>query len=163
MLGLLAAAAMLAVAACDAPLGAQPVPDEVVAASSAGLVTSAEISGDARLLTLAGGEELLIPLDATELYGLPDEGELILFGRDGPANSDTDTWFASFSEQGSGCYELPANGEVRGDRLATSLGFSVPLSDEWNETAHVFVDSPAVGFCLNESGQAWRAYPGSSN
>jgi hypothetical protein len=153
---------LLAATACDTPLGVQSVPDEVVAPSSAGLITSAETRGDVHLVMLATGEELRVPVGATELYGLPGPGRVILFGSGGPATSDTDTWFAVLSQYGSGCYELPANGEVRGDRLATSLGFSVPLSDEWNETEDRFVDSPAVGFCQNDQGEAWRARPGSS-
>lgn len=158
-LGLAAATALLA-AACDVPLGAQPVPDDVVAPSVVGLITSAEIRGDVRLLTLATGEELQVPMNATELYGLPGPDKLILIGTGGPAESDSDTWFAVFSEQGPDCYELPANGEVRGKWLATSFGFAVLLSDEWDETERRFINSPQVGFCLDEEGEAWRAYPG---
>jgi hypothetical protein len=158
-LGLAAATALLA-AACDIPLGAQPVPDDVVAPSVVGLITSAVTRGDARLVTLATGEELRVPVNATELYGLPGPEKLILIGTGGPAKSDSDTWLAVFSEQGAGCYRLPANGEVRGKWLATSLGFAVLLSDEWDETERRFFNSPEVGFCLNEEGEAWRAYPG---
>ena len=158
---LLVLAVVVVSTACQTPLGAQPVPDEVATPSVVGVISSREIRDDGRLLTLATGVELLLPFDATELYGLAGEEKLIVFGTGGPAVSESNTWYAVFSERGSGCYEMPANGEVRGERLATSLGFSVPLSAEWTESEDVFVNSPQVGFCLNESGEATSAYPGS--
>lgn len=159
----LLAVGWLAVAstACDTPLGAQPVPDEIANPTAVGVISAREIGDDGRMLTLSTGEELLLPFDATELYGLAEEGKLIIFGTGGPAESESDTWYAVFTERGSDCYDMPANGEVRGDRLATSLGFSVSLSTRWSEPEDVFINSPPVGFCLDESGEATSAYPSS--
>lgn len=47
--------------------------------------------------------------------------------------------------------------------MATSFGFSLPLSQEWSETDESFVNLPPVGFCLDESGEVVSAYPGSDS
>jgi hypothetical protein len=56
------------------------------------------------------------------------------------------------------CFYIPANGEVRGERMALSEGFSLPLSDHWDEPETTFVQSPVVGFCLDDSGTVVRPY-----
>ncbi len=104
-----------------------------------------------------------LPLDATDLTGQPNDGELVIVGTGGTAESSIGVWFAAVRAYSSGCFELPANGEVRSGRMATSFGFSLPLSEAWSETDESFINLPPVGFCLDESGEVVSAYPGSDS
>jgi hypothetical protein len=42
--------------------------------------------------------------------------------------------------------------------MALSEGFSLALSDEWDQPETTFVQSPVVGFCLDDSGTVVRPY-----
>lgn len=157
--GLLAAiGSMLMLFGCDTPLGAVDVPDSVAMPTSIGVMKEAGVSNAGASVTLEDGQHLLIPRGAVELTGAPNVGELLITGSGREANPDGGPWYASIPRSGSGCFLIAANGEVRGDRLALSLGFSVPLSDRWDETETRFVESPSVGFCLDAEGRAVRPY-----
>ena len=116
------AATLLAALAtgCDTPLGAPTVPDDVVAPTTVGLIAKAEQQDDGVLLTLENGESVLLAPDATDLTGQPNDGELVIIGTGAPAESRSDVWYAALRSYSSGCFQLTANGEVRGDRMATS-------------------------------------------
>jgi hypothetical protein len=148
---------------CDQPLGAPTVPTDVVAPTTVGMIAKSEQRDDGILLTLENGETVVLPPDATDLTGQPNDGELVIVGTGGPAESSSGVWFAAVRAYSSGCFELTANGEVRGDRMATSFGFSLPLSEDWSETDRSFVNLPPVGFCLDESGEVVGTYPGSDS
>lgn len=75
-----------------------------------------------------------------------------------PAAPDGGVWYASLPALPSGCYRIVANGEIRGDRMALSNGFSLPLSDAWDDPDRRFVSSPVRGFCLDDEGAAMRPY-----
>lgn len=138
---------------------ADEVPTEVAEPSVIGVIEDYEQRGDGAFLELDTGETVLIPPRSRELTGPVETGRLLIVGEGRPPADDGDQWFASIRASPSGCFPIAANGEVRGDRLVLSEGFSVALSEEWDETEARFVDSPPVGFCLNSSGEAvgvWR-------
>ena len=137
---------------------ATEVPAAVTEPSVIGVIEVYEQTSDGALLTLEGGETVLLPPGSRELTGPVETGRLLIVGEGGPGPLAGDWWYSSLRRWPSGCFEIASNGEVRGERLALSEGFSVPLSDEWNETEVRFVDSPAVGFCLDSSGEAVRTY-----
>lgn len=153
--GALAGAFLLA--ACEQPLGAADVPEDVVEPATIGVVADLERGDDGALTTLGDGREVLIPNGAKELSGPAEEGALLIVGRGGPAGSDEAVWYASLQSGPSGCYWIAANGEVRGQRMALSEGFSLPLSDDWAEAETVFINSPTVEFCLDASGAVVRS------
>jgi hypothetical protein len=145
--------------ACDPPLGAPVVPDDVVVPTTIGVIVTSEQTDDGRLVTLEDGGTALLPNAATDLTGPAADGRLLIVGEGGPAAPDGGVWYAAVPMRPSGCFVLSrANGEVRGDRMALSEGFSLPLSDEWTEAETSFVQSPPVGFCLDESGAVVRPY-----
>ena len=146
----------LVAAGCDVPLGAPDVPDEVVAPSTVGVITDLAQQDDGVLATLDDGSTVLLPIGARDLIGGPEIGRLLIVGEGGPAESTEGVWYAALRALPSGCFDLPVNGEVRGERMALSVGFSLPLSDTWSETETRFVNSPPVGFCLDESGAVVR-------
>lgn len=143
---------------CDPPLGAPSVPEDVVVPATIGVIATSEQQGDGRLVTLEGDSTVLLPNGATDLTGPAADGRLLIVGEGGPAAPDGGVWYAAVRALPSGCFDLPANGEVRGDRMALSLGFSLPLDDEWDETETTFVETPVVGFCLDDSGTVVRPY-----
>jgi len=145
---------------CRDPLGAPGVPDEAAFPSVIGIVKGLEREPDGVLVELADGSSVLVPNGANDLTGSIELGRLVFYGESGLAGDNDGPWFAAIRSLPSGCYRVPVNGEVRDDRLALSLGFSVPLSEEWpeNETETRFVNSPPVGFCLNEAGEADGTY-----
>jgi hypothetical protein len=146
------------VVGCNPPLGAAGVPDDVVAPTTIGVIATSEQQDDGRLVTLEDGTAVLLPNGATDLTGPPADGRLLIVGEGRPAAPDGGVWYAAVAALPSGCFDLPANGEVRDDRMALSEGFSLPLSDEWDETETTFVNTPVVGFCLDDSGAVVRPY-----
>lgn len=150
----------LIVMACDPdrPLGAPTVPDEVVVPLIIGVIASSEQTDDGRLVTLDDGGTVLLPNAATDLTGPAADGRVLIVGEGRPAAPDGGVWYAAVHALPSGCFDLAANGEVRGDRMALSLGFSLPLGDDWDEAETNFVESPPVGFCLDGSGAVVRPY-----
>lgn len=145
-------------AACNPPLGAPTVPEDVVTPTTIGIISTSEQRDDGRLVTLRDGSGLLIPIGATDLTGPAADGRLLIMGEGSPAAPEGGVWYAAVRALPSGCFDLPANGEVRGDRMALSLGFSLPLNDEWDETTETFVETPVVGFCLDAEGTVVRPY-----
>jgi hypothetical protein len=149
----------LGVTACQFPLGAPQVPDDVAIPDTIGIIASSQQEDDGRLVTLEDGTRVLLPNDATDLTGPAADGRLLIIGQGGPAAPDGGVWYAAVPLRPSGCFILSrANGEIRGDRLALSLGFSLPLSDQWDESETTFVQSPPVGFCLDDAGTVVRPY-----
>lgn len=148
------------VTACDPdrPLGAPTVPDEVVVPLIIGVIAAIDQEAEGALVTLEDGATVLLPNGARDLTGQAEVDELLIVGGGRPADSDGGVWYASVRALPSGCFDLPANGEVRGDRMALSLGFSLPLSEDWVEAETTFVESPPVGFCLDDSGAVVRPY-----
>lgn len=142
--------------ACDQPLGAADIPDHVVEPETIGVVASLDRRDEGALATMDDGREVLIPNGARELTGPAEESALLIVGTGGPAGSDDGVWYASLRSEPSGCYWIAANGEVRGQRMALSEGFSLPLSDEWGEAETVFINSPTVEFCVDASGAVVR-------
>lgn len=151
-----ALAGALLLSACDQPFGAANVPEHVVEPATIGVVASLARRDDGALATMADGSEVLIPNGARELTGPAEESALLIVGTGGPAESDDGVWYASLRSGPSGCYWIAANGEVRGQRLALSAGFSLPLSDQWDEAETVFINSPTVEFCVDASGAVVR-------
>lgn len=143
-------------AACDQPLGAADVPEDVVEPATVGVVANLERRDEGALATMDDGREVPIPSGATELAGPAEERALLIVGMGGPAGSDDGVWYASLRPGPSGCYWIAANGEVRGQRMALSDGFSLPLSDQWDESETVFINSPTVEFCVDASGAVVR-------
>lgn len=148
----------LVMAGCDTPLGAPAVPDEVAVPITIGMIATSEQRDEGRLVTLEAGSTVLLPNAATDLTGPAADGRLLIVGEGRPAAPDGGVWYAAVPVLPSGCFDLAANGEIRGDRMALSLGFSLPLSDDWDETETTFVELPPVGFCLDESGAVVRPY-----
>jgi hypothetical protein len=146
---------------CDPPLGAPPVPDEVAIPTTTGLIARSEQRDDGRLVTLEDGSSVLLPNGATDLTGPAADGRLLIVGDGRPAAPDGGVWYAAVPSWPSGCFYLDANGQVRSDRMALSLGFSLPLSDEWEEAETTFVQSPVVGFCLDNAGAVVGTYSSS--
>ena len=140
---------------CDL-LGTAEVPDEVATPSVVGVIESRDRQADGTHIELRDGTTLVIPNGATVIAGVAEERELLIYGEDGIPGRSEGPWYAAVSRLSSGCYDVPVNGEVRGDRMALSYGFSLPLSDEWSETETEFIQSPPVGFCLDESGAVTR-------
>lgn len=154
----LAGFAALGVAACQLPLGAPQVPDDVAIPATIGIIASSQQSDDGRLVTLEDGSRILLPNDATELTGPAADGRLLITGGGKPAAPGGGVWYAAVPRWSSDCLYLAANGEVRGDRMALSLGFSLPLSNQWSEAETIFVETPSVGFCLDDAGAVVRPY-----
>ena len=160
LMGLALPVALLSTA-CDPPLGAPPVPDEVAIPATIGLIAESEQRDDGRLVTLEDGTRVLLPNGGTDLTGPAADGRLLVVGEGRPPAPDGGVWYAAVPSWPSGCFYLDANGEVRGDRMALSLGFSLPLSDAWSETETTFVQSPVVGFCLDRTGAVVGTYSNS--
>lgn len=159
MRGMLAAiVSTLVLFGCDTPLGAVDVPDSVAIPTSIGVMREVVFPRTGASITLEDGETVEIAHGASELTGPLNEGALLIAGHGGPADKQGAGWYASVPARSPDCYFVSVNGEVRGDRLALSLGFSVPLSARWDETETRFVESPSVGFCLDEEGRAVRPY-----
>jgi len=150
----------LAVTAChpDRPLGAPGVPDDVVVPITIGMIAAIDQEAEGARVTFEDGETVLLPNGARDLTGQAEVDELLIVGEGRPAAPDGGVWYAAVRALPSGCFRLSANGEVRGDRMAFSLGFSLPLSDDWDETETTFVELPPVGFCLDDSGAVVRPY-----
>ena len=151
-----ALAGALLLSACDQPLGAADVPEDVVEPATIGVVASLARRDEGALATMDDSREVLIPNGAKELTGPAEEGALLIVGMGGPAESDDAVWYASLRSGPSGCYWIAANGEVRGQRMALSEGFSLPLSDQWGEAETVFINSPTIEFCIDASGAVVR-------
>jgi hypothetical protein len=134
------------------------VPDEVAIPDTIGIVSSIDQEPEGARVTLEDGATVLLPNGSRDLTGAAEVGRLLIVGEGRPADPDGGVWYAAVRAFPSGCFDLPGNGEVRGDRMALSLGFSLPLSDDWDETETTFVESPSVGFCLDESGAVVRPY-----
>lgn len=146
----------LVVTACQLPLGAPQAPDEVVVPTTIGLIATSEQEDDGRLVILEDGSRVLLPNGAADLTGPAADGRLLILGQGGPRAPDGGVWYAAVRALPSECFDLPANGVVRGDRMALSLGFSLELNDEWDEAETTFVETPVVGFCLDDSGTVVR-------
>jgi hypothetical protein len=131
------------------------VPDDVARPSVIGIVTDITQQRDGVLVGFEGGGTHLVPIGAAELTGTIEEGRLLIYG-DEPRPNGPSPWFAAVRGDPSGCFRVPVNGEIRDNRLALSLGFSVALSEDWDEAGESFVEAPPVGFCLNERGEAVR-------
>lgn len=159
----LAVVATFLLVACETPLFAESVPDDAVIPSVVGIIVDSEQRGADRVVTVTGGDQVTLTTDAIALGGATADGNLLIAGEGGPKASEGQMWYAGVSQWGEGCFQLSANGVVRGERLATSYGFSIPLSGQWNEAETRFIDVPAVGFCLNERGEVVSAYPGSTS
>jgi hypothetical protein len=134
------------------------VPDNVATPDTIGIIASSQQEDDGRLVTLEDGSRILLPNDATDLTGPAADGRLLITGEGGPAAPDRGLWYAAVPRWPSGCLYLESNGVVRGDRMALSLGFSLPLDDGWDEAETTFVETPVVGFCLDDSGTVVRPY-----
>jgi hypothetical protein len=158
-IGVVLAGLALIVAACDPPLGAPAVPEDVALPTTIGVIAEIDQGTEGAMLALESGATVLLPIGARDLTGQAEVGRLLILGEGMPAAPDGGVWYAAVPSRPSGCFVLSrANGEVRGDRLALSLGFSLPLSDEWSEAETTFVQSPPVGFCLDDSGAVVRPY-----
>lgn len=59
----------LVVTACQLPLGAPQVPDDVAIPDTIGIIASSQQEDEGRLVTLEDGSRVLLPNDATELTG----------------------------------------------------------------------------------------------
>ena len=143
-------------AGCDTPLGAPTAPSDVVVPTTIGLIARIEQRNEGELVTLEDGKTVLLPNVAHDLTGPTEDGRLLIVGEGRPANPDGGVWYAAVRAQPSGCFRIAANGEVRGDRLALSEGFSLPLSEAWAESETSFVEDALAGFCLDESGAVVR-------
>jgi hypothetical protein len=153
----------LVATACDTPFVAEQVPDDIVSPTVVGLIADTESLRAELLVILEDGPEISLASNSVHLTGALLAGNLFIAGQGGPRASDGRTWYVGVSARPSGCFYLNANGEVRGERMAFSYGFSLPLSDEWSEQETIFIDSPSVGFCLNENGEVDSPYSGSDS
>lgn len=115
-------------------------------------------------IRLEDGTEITWDEVAVELSERSGEnGDLMIYGTD-PTDGGEAPWIlfvppsVQTIEQGRevrpACYLLSANGEVRGERMALSTGFSLPLADPnhpmWDQGE--FVDEPMRHFCLDAAG-----------
>lgn len=150
--------ALLIVTGCDPPLGAPTVPEDVAVPSTVGVVGEIAQQSDGALVTLEDGGTVLLPNGARDLTGPAEVGRLIIVGHGGPDAPDRSVWYAAVRSWGPDCFRIVANGEIRGGRMALSEGFSLPLSDRWDETETSFVSSPVRGFCLDDFGAVVRPY-----
>lgn len=144
-------------------------PDTVVEPTIIGVVDDiSRASGG--FIRLEDGTEITWDEIAFEIGGRSgSEGDLFIYGTE-PIEGGDAPWMIilapSTSTVGEGsdarpaCYFLQANGEVRGDRLAFSTGFSLPLvdptDDQWQQGE--FIEYPMRDFCLDEVGRvlSWR-------
>ena len=159
----LVVAALFILVGCETPLFAEGVPDDAVRPTVIAIVADSEQRGADRLVTLTDGRHVTLDADAIALSGGAADGNLLIVGEGGPKGAEGQTWYVGVFPAGPDCFDLSANGVVRGERLATSYGFSLPLSAQWDETETRFIKVPAVGFCLNERGEVVSAYPGSTS
>jgi len=139
-------------------------PDRVVEPTIIGVVE--EIGRDSRgSIRLDDGTEITWDQVAFEITGRGgSEGDLFIYGTE-PIEGGDAPWmilvYPSVTTVGEGtdarpaCYLLQANGEVRGDRMALSTGFSLPLADPSDNTWQQgeFIDYPMRDFCLDEAGR----------
>lgn len=154
----LAVAALILAAACTYP---QPVPEDTTVPTAVGVVRSAGYGADAIHVVFEDGRELAIPADAEELSGPASPGTLLIVGEFSDEADRSGFWYAALGETLPGCYVLAANGEVRDGRMATSLGFSLPLGETWREEAVDFHRNiPGGGFCVDATGAIARMFPG---
>ncbi len=135
------------------------VPDDVVEPVVVGVVADSEQQGSERIVTLEDGTQFSLTPDAVSLGAAVAEGFLLIAGHGGPKVADDDVWYSGVPPASSGCFDLSANGEVRDGRMALSHGFSLPLSEDWEETETEFLSTPARGFCLNAQGEVVSPNP----
>lgn len=143
---------------CDTPWFAEAVPDEVVEPAVVGVVADSEQRGSERIVTIKDGTQFTLTPDAVSLGAAVAEGFLLIAGHGGLKVAD-EVWYTGVAPASPGCFDLNANGEVRDGRMALSHGFSLPLSEEWDETETEFVSTPALGFCLNAQGEVVAPNP----
>ena len=144
--------------ACETPWGAAQVPDDVAVPQTVGIISFIEQGRAGASVTLQEGGKVLLPNGAPDLTGAAEVGRLLIMGEGRPAAPDGGVWYAAVPLWPQGCFYLESNGEIRGDRMALSLGFTLPLSDEWDEAEAWFVEYPTIGFCLDDSGAVVRPY-----
>ncbi|HEX2766000.1 MAG TPA: hypothetical protein VHR55_05150 [Candidatus Limnocylindria bacterium] len=139
-------------------------PAEVVEPTIVGVVESIAHDTRGRILLVDGTEITWdqVAFEITTRAG--SEGDLLIYGTD-PIDGGEAPWMImvppSVATVGEGssarpaCYRLLANGEVRGDRMALSVGFSLPIADpsdnRWQQGE--FIDYPMRDFCLDEAGR----------
>ena len=158
--GLISAVALgIVIVGCNPPLGAPTVPAEVVTPTTIGLIESSELRDEGRLVELEDGSSVLLPTSAVDLTGPAADGRLLIVGQGGSAAPDGGVWYAAVHSWSPDCFRIVANGEVRGEWMALSEGFSLRLSDDWDEPETTFVGSPIRGFCLDDSGAVVQPYP----
>lgn len=149
---------------CNAP---RP-PEQAVEPSIVGVVDSIAHSTEGRIVLVDGTEITWdqVAFEITTRSGAA--GDLLIYGTE-PLEGGEAPWMIMVppsvatvrngpperSEGRPACYQLLANGEVRGDRMALSTGFSLPLADPNHELWQQgeFVDYPMRHFCLDEAGQ----------
>jgi hypothetical protein len=119
-------AVAMVVAGCDPPLGAPAVPDDVVIPTTVGIIATSEQRDDGRLVSLEDGSTVLLPNGATDLTGPAADGRLLIVGEGGPPAPDGGVWYAAVAQLPSGCFDLPANGEVRGTEWHCRRGSACP-------------------------------------
>ncbi|MGH2385048.1 MAG: hypothetical protein ACRDGB_08380 [Candidatus Limnocylindria bacterium] len=106
---------------------------------------------------LEDGRVVVISHEAQRLAGpTAAEGELLIYGEEPLPDGEGGPWIVGVRGYPNGCYLITANGEIRGDRMALSLGFSLPLADDFDtegRSGRTFVDAPTNSFCLDADGQ----------
>jgi hypothetical protein len=130
-------------------------PESVVEPTLIGVVES--IGHDSRgRIRLVDGAEITWDEVSFEITGRSGaEGDLFIYGTD-PVEGGDAPWMIMVPPCARpACFRLDANGEIRGDRMALSTGFSLPLADpddeQWEQGE--FIDYPMRDFYLDEAGR----------
>lgn len=161
---LVAVAAATPFSGCDYP----GVPATVAQPSAVGVIDRVEHEDDGTYVyTLAGGTTVVWPSNGAHLDGPahPDEGDLLIYG-ESPLHGGETPWRATAQAVGgvvddrghtvrSPCYPLTADGEIRDGAMALSLGFRLPLAEDFPYAFpdERFLNLPGGNFCLDETGR----------